>query len=44
MVLVQHEAFPPQLFGQFYLLEDLPVVDVIGRIEIGKISCEDIDV
>ena len=44
VMLVEHETFPPQLFGQFNLLEDLLIVDVVGRIEIGIISGQNVDV
>ena len=43
-MFVKHEALPPQLFGQLHLLENLLVVNVIGRIDIGKVGGEDVDV
>ena len=44
VMLVEHETFPTQLFGQLDLLEDLLVINVVGRIELRVISGQDIDV
>ena len=43
-MLVEHEAFPPQLFGQLHLLENLLVVNVIRWIQIGEVGRENVNV
>jgi hypothetical protein len=44
VMLVEHETFPTQLFGQLDLLEDLLIVNVVGRIDLGVMGGQDIDV
>ncbi len=43
-MLVEHETFPTQLLGQLDLLQYLLVVNVVGRVEIGKVSRQYVDV
>ena len=38
MVLVEHETFPAQLFRQLDLLQNLLIVDVVGRVAIRKVG------
>ena len=44
MVLVEHEALEPQLLGQLDLLQHLPVVDLVRRIDVRVVGGEDVDV
>src|SRR5581483_3644928 len=43
MMLVEQEAFPAELLGQFHLLEQLAVVNVVGPVGVRKVSRQHID-
>src|SRR5262249_19976823 len=44
MMLVEHEAFPTEFFRQLDLLQYLPIINVVGRIELRIIGGQNIDV
>jgi hypothetical protein len=44
VMLVEHETFPAQLFGELDLLQDLLIVNVVRWVEIGVIGRQDVDV
>jgi hypothetical protein len=44
VMLVEHETFPAQLFGELDLLQDLLIVNVVRWVEIGIIGCQNVDV
>jgi hypothetical protein len=44
MMLVGHEAFPAEFLGELDLLENLPIVEIVTGVNIGKVSGENVDV
>jgi len=43
-MLVEHETFPAQLLGELDLFQDLLVVDIVRRIDVGVVGGEDVDI
>ena len=43
-MFIEHETFPAQFLGELDLLQNLLVVDIVGRIDVRVVGREDVDI